>query len=214
MSDLMDVVTGIYEETGELKRTAEEIGLSPLKVRKILVTAGVYENELAEEVNRLFREGRTPLDIQKLTGLGRSSVNGYLPYTKVPYKTDEVSLNAERIRLFRERQVCVESLRDDMTEELLWEAVVAFQNYRFLTISGLPFTYTLKVGRNGEYNRELLISRRKESKSLAWSSVRMAFEKAKEMQGEAVMRPKQIGDIRGISYIYAMFLRWGIVRER
>ena len=42
------------------------------------------------------------------------------------------------------------------------------------------FRYKLKVGKNGEYNRELLIDRREKSKSLAWSSVVLAFENSKK----------------------------------
>ena len=55
----------------------------------------------------------------------------------------------------------------------------AFQDYPFKTATGLPFRYKLKVGKNGEYNRELLIDRREKSKSLAWSSVVLAFENSK-----------------------------------
>ena len=99
-----------------------------------------------------------------------------------------------------------------MTEEKLWELVIRHQGETFYTLRGLPFTYEVKRGRKGDYNRELLISRRTESKSLTWSSVQRAFARAKEMEGIAVTRPKQLGDIRGISYIYAMFLDWGIIR--
>ena len=212
MKELMTAVCSIYEETGELKRTAEEIGLSPIKIRKVLVTAGIYENAVAEKVNRLYREGKSPAEIQEITGLGKSSVNGYLPYMKTPYKAKEVSLNAERIRTYRNRQNCVEQLKAEMTENALWEAVVLFQGYPFHTAAKyLLFSYELKICRNGTYNKELIISPRKESKTLTWSSIRLAFEKAKEKQGEIVPRPKALGDIRGISYVYAMFLRWGIV---
>ena len=110
------------------------------------------------------------------------------------------------------RRICVLRLREEPAEQQLWETVIAFQDYEFRTLRGLPFTYKLKVGRNGEYNRELLISRRKESKTLAWSSLRLAFERAKELQGTVVRRPKEIGDIRGISYIYAMFLQWDLIK--
>ena len=39
----------------------------------------------------------------------------------------------------------------------------------------------------------------------------MAFEKALEMQGKVIERPKALGDIRGISYIYPMLYRFGII---
>lgn len=50
-------------------------------------------------------------------------------------------------------------------EEALWRAVVACQGMPFRTATGLPFTYCLKIGQNGQPNRELLIDRREKSKS-------------------------------------------------
>ena len=79
----------------------------------------------------------------------------------------------------------------------------------FETISGLPFTYQLKRGRNGELTKELWIDRRKNSKSLAWSSVLKAFEKT---EGKPVVsRPKALGDIRGVSYLYGIFYKFGLI---
>lgn len=70
--------------------------------------------------------------------------------------------------------------------------------------------------KNPEYDpqqiqNELIVSRRKESKTVVWSSVRLAFQKALERQGEVIDRPKALGDIRGISYIYPMLVRFGVV---
>lgn len=81
----------------------------------------------------------------------------------------------------------------------------------FYTVSGLPFTYKLKVGRDGEFTKELFIDRRENSKSLSWSSVRIAFERAVEKQGTVFERPKAIGDIRGISYIYSLLWRFRVI---
>ena len=78
--------------------------------------------------------------------------------------------------------------------------------FSFKTATGLPFRYKLKVGKNGEYNRELLIDRREKSKSLAWSSVVLAFENSKRIS-EEVKKPKALGDIRGVSYIYPILWR-------
>ncbi len=211
MKELLDTVSEIYHDTGELKLTAEEIGMSALKVRKLLITAGEYESKLADEVGELFREGKSVADIQELTGLGRSSVNGYLPYMKIPYNAKEVSRNAERIRLYRKRKECVDHLQEDMSEASLWDTIIVFQNYPFYTVSELLFRYEIKKGRDGSYNRELIVSRRKESKTLVWSSVKMAFENAKMMRGKVIERPKALGDMRGISYVYPMFYRFGII---
>lgn len=72
-----------------------------MKMRKLLITAGVYRNEISELIAELQAEGDTPNDIQRITGLSRSTVNGYLPYTKVIYKNYERSVGADRVRLLR-----------------------------------------------------------------------------------------------------------------
>ena len=42
-------------------------------------------------------------------------------------------------------------------------------------------------------------------------TVVLAFKKALEKQGKVVERPKALGDIRGISYIYPMLYRFGVI---
>ena len=118
------------------------------------------------------------------------------PGLKGLYNAAEISLNAERCRTYKIRQEQVRLLQEIPSEENLWQAVIAFQDYPFKTATGLLFRYKLKVGKNGEYNRELLIDRREKSKSLAWSNVVLAFENSKRIS-EEVKKPKALGDIRG-----------------
>ncbi len=111
--------------------------------------------------------------------------------------------------LSQEQQSAIALLNRERTEENLWNCVVRFQNETFKTMSGLFFTYELKRGRDGEYTKELWVNRRENSKSLTWSSVWRAFEKT---EGKPVVaRPKDLGDIRGISYIYGIFYRFGLI---
>ena len=112
---------------------------------------------------------------------------------------------------YKIRQEQVRFLQEMPSEENLWKAVIAFQEYPFKTATGLPFRYKLKVGKNGGYNRELMIDRREKSKSLAWSSVVLAFENSKRIS-EEVKKPKALGDIRGVSYIYPILWRFGLIR--
>lgn len=104
----------------------------------------------------------------------------------------------------------IAELQEQPTEAKLWETVIACQGVAFRTYSGLPFTYRLRTGKNGEYTKELWIDRRENSKSLVWSSVLLAFQKVKHGK-IMVKRPKELGDIRGISYIYALFLKFGLI---
>lgn len=98
------------------------------------------------------------------------------------------------------------------TQEQLWQWICDHQNQTFYTASGLAFSYRLKIGRSGEPNRELIIDRRENSKSLTWSSFRAAYLAAVEKQGEILARPKALGDIRGISYIYPLFWKIGLIQ--
>lgn len=88
--------------------------------------------------------------------------------------------------------------------------MVMFRDCRLKTMSGLPFSYTLKIGHDGEFTKEIWIDRRKNSKSLAWSSVLLALGSIREL-GEVVDRTKALGDIRGVSHIYGMFYRFGLI---
>lgn len=143
--------------------------------------------------------------------LSCSSVTSYLPYEKGVYfpedaEAENISAGAERQRHYR----AVVALKKNPCEENLWKCVVAFREYKFKTMSGLPFTYTLKKGRGDEFTKERWIDRREGSKSLAWSSVLLAYHNIGKI-GEVVDRPKALGDIRGVSYIYGMFYRFGLI---
>lgn len=111
-----------------------------------------------------------------------------------------------------EAEAAIQALQgaSENAEEALWRAVVACQEMPFRTATGLPFTYCLKIGQNGQPNRELLIDRREKSKTLSWSSVCLAFRRAREI-GYAD-RPKALGDIRGVSYVYPLLWRFGVLR--
>lgn len=205
----IEAVKEVYDDCEEIKATALELGLAELKVRKLLITGNIISYEQTDTITSLQKEGKTLQQIMEITGLSRASINGYLSYTKVPYKEAEISSNAEWCITYRKRKAAVEALQEEMSEEKLWECIIAFQGYPFRTVTGLKYSYTLKKGRNGDYTKELFIDRRESSKSLAWSSILLAVQKVD--QDTVYEKPKAIGDIRGISYIYPMLWRFGII---
>ena len=217
LKDQMDAAVALYEEDCSLQSIADVLNLNPIKVRKLLITAGVYESEVAEEVQDTFERYRKTQDYKTsilstatVLGLSKASVTSYLPYKKGVYfqstEKEKISVGAERQRRYR----AVRKLRTEPTEEHLWEVVLLYAGVRFKTYSGLPFTYEIRKGRNGQYTKELWIDRRENSKSLAWSSVLLALGNIKKV-GEVVERPKALGDIRGVTYIYGMFYRFGLI---
>ena len=216
LKEQMDAAVALYEEDCSLQSIANALNLNPIKVRKLLITAGVYESEVAEKVQDTFEEYRETqrykeaiLSTANTLQLSKASVTSYLPYEKGVYFTstsdkEKISVGAERQRRYR----AMKRWRVDPTEENFWGMVVSYAGVGFKTYSGLPFTYEIKKGRNGEYTKELWIDRREKSKSLAWSSIILALGNIK---GEVVDRPKALGDIRGVTYIYGMFYRFGLI---
>ena len=184
-----------YNESDSLRTLAMELNITLLKLRKLLITAGIFTSDTCTEVNELHEQGKSVSEIMEITGLSRASVHSYLPYSKGIYNAAELSVNAERCRIYRNRQELLRRLQEHPSEDNLWQAIIAFQEYPFKTATGLPFRYKLKVGKDGKYNRELLIDRREKSKSLAWSSVRLAFSNSRLIL-EEVKKPKALGDIR------------------
>ena len=146
-----------YEESDSLRMLAAELNISLLKLRKLLITAGIFTSDICTQVNELHQAGKNIPEIMELTGLSRASVHSYLPYTKGIYNAEEISLNAERCQIYRVRQEYVQILQKVPSKENLWKAIISFQEYPFKTATGLPFHYKLKVGKDGEWNRELLI---------------------------------------------------------
>ena len=218
LTQQMKAATELYTEKMSLQAIADALSLNPIKARKLLITAGVYKSDTAKLVQQTFGSFRSTqsysaavTSTMSALQLSRPSVTSYLPYEKGVYFPEEaeaanISAGAERQRHYR----AVAALKKNPCEENLWKCVVAFRGYKFKTMSGLPFTYTLKKGRGDEFTKELWIDRREDSKSLAWSSVMLAYHNIGKI-GEVVDRPKALGDIRGVSYIYGLFYRFGLI---
>ena len=218
LKEQMDAAVTLYNSEMSLQAIADALNLNPIKVRKLLITAGVYESDAAKKVKNTFEEYRKTQDHKTailstaaVLKLSNASVTSYLPYEKGVYfpsaaDKEKISVGAERQRRYR----AVRKLRTEPTEEHLWEVVLLYAGVRFKTYSGLPFTYEIRKGRNVQYTKELWIDRRENSKSLAWSSVLLALGHIKKV-GEIVERPKALGNIRGVTYIYGMFYRFGLI---
>ena len=89
LREQMDAAVALYEEECSLQSIADALALNPIKVRKLLITAGVYESEVAKKVLDTFEEYRKTqnykeaiLSTAATLELSKSSVTSYLPYKK------------------------------------------------------------------------------------------------------------------------------------
>lgn len=211
LSALIDAVTDSYlspsvneEVDGHkpIKLVAEEFEITPLKVRKLLITSGVYRTPISKRIQDLYHEGSTITQIQEATGLGRASVHSYLPYMKGVYKASEISTDAERIKLYRNRKASLEEMKNREID--LWIVVELFAGYPFTTTEGSKFGYSVR-GNEVHINRDTLVITR--------DTIEAAYQEMLELSGKGadITGSTQI-DNSVASYLFPMFVRFGIIK--
>ena len=135
------------EDAHSIEVVAKAMCITPVKVRKLLITADYFTTEISREIQRLHKLGKTVNEIMAKTGLKQASVYSYLPYKKGAYNLQEPTLYAEQTRLFRRRKKVCESLAEHMgfndAEEYLWDAILAFESYPFRDENGIRFRYAV-----------------------------------------------------------------------
>lgn len=113
LKELMDAAAILYKDEMTMQAIADALSLNPIKVRKLLITAGVYESDTAKFVQQTFCSFRSTQSYSAAVTstmaalqLSRPSVTSYLPYEKGVYFPEEaeaanISAGAERQRYYR-----------------------------------------------------------------------------------------------------------------
>lgn len=198
------------ETVPSIREIAKSLDVTPITVRKMLITAGYYSTKLSRKVQKLYEEGCDIQEIMDQTGLKRSSVHSYLPYVKGNYNLPERPLNAEQKRIFRKRIAVTERLMREVespdAEECLWDAIVAYAGYPFGTENGLSVKYTVE-GEEVFFNQK--------EKSVNKQTVMKAFHQARQVQEieGCVSESEKLGT-SGASYLYPVFLRIGALFKK
>jgi len=196
-------------DNNSLRKISEQFGITLMKTRKILITAGVYHTEISDQINSLWEDNWSISDIMKETGLSRSSVHSYLPYTKVIYNAEELSLYAQRCRTYRKRKQAVKKLQScmgesiEILEEILWNTIKVFSGYFFETAEGKRFCYNV----SGD---EILVLKSRES--ITRVDVTIALKEILKLNG--VVESLQNMKVPGAGYLYPVFLRFGLIRRK
>ncbi len=146
VDELIDNVLEVYTNDckGNTNDTAAQLEMSPSRVKKLLITAGIrdnttyYTSDVCEEILDMYKKGKSVAEIMAATGLGLHSVQGYLPYTKGAYKLSVLSEEAAKVRLFRKRQnLCTNytnaiiGMNKAQEEEYLWKVLTEVAGRRF-----------------------------------------------------------------------------------
>lgn len=237
LQEMLDAVSEAYLDKNSdgylsITATGREFDITLLKARKLLITSGAFSSETSNQVNRLFKSGKSISEIQQIMKLSRASVYSYLPYSRVIYNAREVSVNADRIKRYRARQSAVDRLLKVMKagenqkqpEQALWEALQQFEFYPFQTLTREAFTYRIK-------DCELIVTTGKKSipqqyveeKSITRGYVDIVFEKVLERKGHvAGIEDLEAGNreldskhqgTHEIEYLFPIFQRLGMIEK-
>lgn len=71
-----------YSEIKSIKKTAKELSVSEERVRRILITEGLYTCDQHERIMELLREGKTVDEVGALINMKPKQIKTYLPYGK------------------------------------------------------------------------------------------------------------------------------------
>ena len=99
--EIINEIKKSYTAGLSINEIARWSNINSHKVVKILVTAGVYDNETYNTIKDLRIEGKTEEEISMLLGLSKTAMNDYTPYKKGIYNMVIPSENALKLRKYR-----------------------------------------------------------------------------------------------------------------
>ena len=117
MDRLFEMVKKIYAKTHSVNKTASACSISRVKVRKILISLGLYKNELSSQITKLLNEGYSKDFICKKMNISNSCFNEHIPYKKGLYQREERSKQALRSERFRIKENRNKILMDNLKKE-------------------------------------------------------------------------------------------------
>ena len=92
-----------YLDTESVKDTAAICNVSTVKVRKVLITEGMWSSRTSVEIQHYLSIGKTTAKIAHILCTTEKAVQQYLPYSRGLYGGDNPSVSAVNSALYRER---------------------------------------------------------------------------------------------------------------
>ena len=92
-----------YLANHSILETARATGISTVKVRKILITEGLWESDTSIKIGNLLAQGLTTGEIAETLHMSVKNVQAYMPYERGIYGREELSPEAVRADRYRNR---------------------------------------------------------------------------------------------------------------
>lgn len=103
MDKLYQQIIDTYKETGSVKKTAEALNTYPIKVRRVLITEGLWHSKTSDQVVELMNQGLSVAEIAEKLVISEKNVQSYMPYRRGQYGGENRSNAAIRSEEYRER---------------------------------------------------------------------------------------------------------------
>jgi DNA-binding CsgD family transcriptional regulator len=107
--NLYQKIIQIYQETDAVKETAKKLGTYPIKVRRVLITEGLWHSNTSVQICSLYASGLSVAEIAKQLFISEKNVQSYLPYSRGQYGGDNRSGEAVRSEGYRGRMKVAEN---------------------------------------------------------------------------------------------------------
>ena len=108
-----------YQKEKNIAKTARAAGISPAKLKKILISEGLYECKLSREIAEMRLQGISKALICKRLGISTNLYSANTPYEKAEYNSTTPSYNALKIRKSRKnkeetRMISLEKVQENL----------------------------------------------------------------------------------------------------
>lgn len=98
-----ETVVEVYRQTNSTKQTAKLLSISEVKVRRILLTCGLWSSQTSDQIGALYRQGLSVREIAQQLFMSEKNVQAYLPYSRGTYGGQNKSAEAIRSEVYRLR---------------------------------------------------------------------------------------------------------------
>ncbi|MCI7792247.1 MAG: plasmid pRiA4b ORF-3 family protein, partial [Lachnospiraceae bacterium] len=130
----VESVIASYAINHSILETAKETGISTVKVRKILITEGLWESDTSLKIGDLLKRGMTTEEIADTLYMSVKNVQAYMPYERGVYGGEEVSKDAIRADKYRNRMRKAAAMQviNSKGRELVSERTAEMQESKFI----------------------------------------------------------------------------------
>lgn len=118
LNELYQKIIDTYNETGSVKDTANALNTYPIKVRRVLITEGLWHSKTSDQIGELLNQGLCVSEIAKKLYISEKNVQSFMPYSRGQYGGANRSNEAIRSEEYRERMQIGANNQVNKTEAL------------------------------------------------------------------------------------------------